>query len=65
MRERLHEQAELAAERSAEEYERRIREQVAERADQETAAAMLQAAPPEQQWAGLSRHLSNRRSVGG
>jgi glyoxylase-like metal-dependent hydrolase (beta-lactamase superfamily II) len=65
VRERLHEQAELAAELSAEEFERRIREHVAERADRETAEAMLQAAPPEQQWAGLNRHLSNRRSVGG
>ena len=65
VRARLHEQAELAAELSVDEFERRIREQVAERADQETAAAMLQAAPPEQQWAGLNRHLSNRRSVGG
>jgi glyoxylase-like metal-dependent hydrolase (beta-lactamase superfamily II) len=65
VRARLHEQAELAAELSADEFERRIREQVAERADQETAEAMLQAAPPEQQRAGLNRHLSNRRSVGG
>jgi glyoxylase-like metal-dependent hydrolase (beta-lactamase superfamily II) len=65
VRARLHEQAELAAELSADEFERRIRERVAERADQETAATMLQAAPPEQQWAGLNRHLSNRRSVGG
>jgi glyoxylase-like metal-dependent hydrolase (beta-lactamase superfamily II) len=65
VRARLHEQAELAAELSAEEFERRIREQVTERADRETAEAMLQAAPPEQQWAGLTRHLSNRRSVGG
>jgi glyoxylase-like metal-dependent hydrolase (beta-lactamase superfamily II) len=65
VRARLHEQAELAAELSAEEFERRIREQVRERADRETAEAMLQAAPPEQQWAGLTRHLSNRRSVGG
>jgi glyoxylase-like metal-dependent hydrolase (beta-lactamase superfamily II) len=65
VRARLHEQAEVAAELSAEEFERRSREQVAERADQETAEAMLQAAPAEQQWAGLNRHLSNRRSVGG
>ena len=65
VRARLHEQAELAAELSADEFERRIREQVAERADQETAAAMLQAVPPEQQWAGLNRHLSNRRSAEG
>jgi glyoxylase-like metal-dependent hydrolase (beta-lactamase superfamily II) len=65
VRARLHEQAELAAELSADEFERLIREQLAERADQETAEAMLQAAPPEQQWAGLNRHLSNRRSVGG
>jgi glyoxylase-like metal-dependent hydrolase (beta-lactamase superfamily II) len=65
VRARLREQAELAAELSADEFERRIREQVAERADQETAEAMLQAAPPELQRAGLNRHLSNRRSVGG
>jgi glyoxylase-like metal-dependent hydrolase (beta-lactamase superfamily II) len=58
VRQRLREQAELAGELPADEFERRIRAQVTERADPGTAEAMLQAVPPEQQWAGLHRHLS-------
>jgi glyoxylase-like metal-dependent hydrolase (beta-lactamase superfamily II) len=57
VRARLREQAELARRLSAQEFERQIREQVAEFADPETAEAMLQAVPPEQQWAGLDRYL--------
>jgi glyoxylase-like metal-dependent hydrolase (beta-lactamase superfamily II) len=60
VRERLREQAELARELPAEDFERRIREQVAERADTESGKAMLQAVPPEQQWAGLDRYWSKR-----
>jgi glyoxylase-like metal-dependent hydrolase (beta-lactamase superfamily II) len=60
VRERLRQQAELARELSAEEFERRIREQVAERTDAESARAMLQAVPPEQQWAGLDRYWVKR-----
>jgi glyoxylase-like metal-dependent hydrolase (beta-lactamase superfamily II) len=62
VRARLREQAELARRLSAQEFERQIREQVAELAAPETAEAMLQAVPPEQQWAGLDRYL---RRVGG
>jgi glyoxylase-like metal-dependent hydrolase (beta-lactamase superfamily II) len=65
VRERLREQAELAAQLSAEEFERRIREQVSEQAGPEVAEAMMQAVPPEQQWAGLDRYLSKRRPVRG
>jgi glyoxylase-like metal-dependent hydrolase (beta-lactamase superfamily II) len=60
VRERLREQAELARTLEPEEFERRIHEQVTERADPESAEAMLQAVPPEQQWAGLDRYLSGR-----
>jgi glyoxylase-like metal-dependent hydrolase (beta-lactamase superfamily II) len=61
VRERLREQAELARELSAEAFEERIRESVAERTDTDAAEAMLQAVPPEQQWAGLDRYWSKRR----
>jgi glyoxylase-like metal-dependent hydrolase (beta-lactamase superfamily II) len=61
VRERLREQAELARELSAEDFEKRIRERVAERADPDVGAAMLQAVPPEQQWLGLDRYWSKRR----
>jgi glyoxylase-like metal-dependent hydrolase (beta-lactamase superfamily II) len=60
VRERLREQAELARELPADRFEARIREQVAERADAETTAALLQVTPPEQQWAGLDRYWSMR-----
>jgi glyoxylase-like metal-dependent hydrolase (beta-lactamase superfamily II) len=62
VRERLREQAELAASLGPEEFERRIRERYAEGVDPETAAAMLQAVPPEQQWAGLDRYLRHARA---
>jgi glyoxylase-like metal-dependent hydrolase (beta-lactamase superfamily II) len=57
VRERLREQARLARDLSAEEFESRIRESMGEGGDPETAQAMLQAVPPEQQWAGLNRYL--------
>ena len=60
VRERLREQAELARELSSEDFERRVREQVGEAADPETAEALLQAVPPEQQWSGLDRYWSKR-----
>ena len=60
VRERLREQGKLARELSSEEFQHRIREQVAEGADPETADALLQAVPPEQQWAGLDRYWSTR-----
>jgi glyoxylase-like metal-dependent hydrolase (beta-lactamase superfamily II) len=57
VRRRLREQAELARELSAEEFERRYVERVRVEADPETGAAMLQAVPPDQQWPGLDRYL--------
>jgi glyoxylase-like metal-dependent hydrolase (beta-lactamase superfamily II) len=60
VRERLREQGELARELSAEEFESRLRERTAEAADEETAKALLQAVPPEQQWAGLDRYWRTR-----
>jgi glyoxylase-like metal-dependent hydrolase (beta-lactamase superfamily II) len=60
VRGRLREQGELARELSSDQFEQRIREQVRDRADPETAEAMLQAVPPEQQWLGLDRYLSQR-----
>jgi glyoxylase-like metal-dependent hydrolase (beta-lactamase superfamily II) len=62
VRERLRQQAELAQKLSAERFEQRIREQVSANADPETAKALIQAVPPEQQWLGLDRYLS-RESV--
>jgi glyoxylase-like metal-dependent hydrolase (beta-lactamase superfamily II) len=60
VRERLRDRAQLARELSAEEFERRLREQVSARADRATAEAILQAAPPEQQWLGLDRYWTRR-----
>jgi glyoxylase-like metal-dependent hydrolase (beta-lactamase superfamily II) len=60
VRERLREQGELARELSSEDFEQRIREQVEGAADRETAEALLQAVPPEQQWWGLDRYWSKR-----
>jgi glyoxylase-like metal-dependent hydrolase (beta-lactamase superfamily II) len=58
VRERLREHGAMAGRLSAEEFEEEIRKRVAERADEDTAEALLQAVPPEQQWAGLHRYLS-------
>jgi glyoxylase-like metal-dependent hydrolase (beta-lactamase superfamily II) len=60
VRDRLREHGELARELSAEEFESRLRERAAEEADPETVKAMLQAVPPEQQWAGLDRYWGTR-----
>jgi glyoxylase-like metal-dependent hydrolase (beta-lactamase superfamily II) len=60
VRARLREQAELARQLSGEQYERRLRERIAAGADPETAQALLQAAPPEQQWLGLDRYWTKR-----
>src|SRR5690242_5485150 len=60
VRERLREQADLARELSAEQFEEQIREGVGEQADPETAGAFFQAAPPEQQWHGLDRYWKQR-----
>ena len=63
VRQRLREQAQLARELSADQYERRLREQVSAHADAETAAAIMQAVPPEQQWLGLDRYWAKRAEV--
>jgi glyoxylase-like metal-dependent hydrolase (beta-lactamase superfamily II) len=60
VRERLREQGALARELTAAQFEERIREQVGSAADAETAEALLQAVPPEQQWWGLDRYWSTR-----
>jgi hypothetical protein len=61
VRERLREQGALARELSAEQFEARIREQAGAHADRETAEALMQAVPPEQQWPGLDRHWAKPR----
>jgi len=61
VRERLREEAGLARELDAEEYERRHRSLVAERAQSpEVAAELIQCVPPEYQWRGLDRYWSKR-----
>ena len=60
VRDRLREQALLAGELPADRFEKEVRERVAAAADSETAQALLQAAPPEQQWLGLDRYLRSR-----
>jgi glyoxylase-like metal-dependent hydrolase (beta-lactamase superfamily II) len=62
VRDRLREQARLAEELPAERFEREVRERVAAAADPDTAEALLQAVPPEQQWLGLNRYLRSRES---
>jgi glyoxylase-like metal-dependent hydrolase (beta-lactamase superfamily II) len=62
VRERLHEEARLARELSAEDYERRHRERVFESTDPETAAALIHCVPPEYQWRGLDRYWTKRVS---
>jgi glyoxylase-like metal-dependent hydrolase (beta-lactamase superfamily II) len=59
VRARLREQAELARKTDAEEFERLLREQIAG-IDPEARDSLLQAVPPEQQWAGLDRYWSKR-----
>ena len=57
VRERLHEEAELARALSEADYEKRHRERVAEAASSEDIAAeLLQSVPPEYQWRGLDRY---------
>ncbi len=60
VRERLREEASLAHELSAEEYERRHRERVELNLGPETAAELLQAVPPQYQWRGLHRYWTKR-----
>jgi glyoxylase-like metal-dependent hydrolase (beta-lactamase superfamily II) len=60
VRERLREHGQLARELSSEQFEQRLRERLSARADAETAEAIMQAAPPEQQWLGLDRYWTKR-----
>jgi glyoxylase-like metal-dependent hydrolase (beta-lactamase superfamily II) len=61
VRERLREEAQLARELPEDEYERRHRERVAERAETEQAAAeLIQCVPPQYQWRGLDRYWRKR-----
>jgi glyoxylase-like metal-dependent hydrolase (beta-lactamase superfamily II) len=60
VRERLRELAQLARQLTAEQFERRLRDQIGARADAETAKALMQAIPPEQQWPGLDRYWAKR-----
>jgi glyoxylase-like metal-dependent hydrolase (beta-lactamase superfamily II) len=61
VRERLREEAQLARELPEQEYERRHRELVAERASNPDAAAeLIQCVPPQYQWQGLDRYWSKR-----
>jgi glyoxylase-like metal-dependent hydrolase (beta-lactamase superfamily II) len=64
VRVRLREEANLARELSAEEYERQHREQVAKSVDPETAAELIQCVPPEYQWRGLDRYWRKRAERG-
>jgi glyoxylase-like metal-dependent hydrolase (beta-lactamase superfamily II) len=57
---RLREQARLAGELPADRFAEEVRVRVAAAADPETSQALLQAAPPEQQWLGLDRYLRSR-----
>lgn len=60
VRQRLREEAQLARELSEGDYEARQRATIAERADADTAAQLLQAVPPQYQWRGLDRYWKKR-----
>jgi glyoxylase-like metal-dependent hydrolase (beta-lactamase superfamily II) len=61
VRERLHEEAELARELPEADYEKRHRERVAEAASsEEVVAELIQSVPPEYQWRGLDRYWTKR-----
>lgn len=61
VRRRLREEADLARDLSADEYERHHRDRVAAAASSEQAAAeMIQCVPPEYQWRGLDRYWKKR-----
>jgi len=64
VRERLREEAQLARELAEDEYERRHRAMVAEKAaSAEAAAELIQCVPPQYQWRGLNRYWSKREGV--
>jgi glyoxylase-like metal-dependent hydrolase (beta-lactamase superfamily II) len=60
VRERLREEARLAAELSESDYERRHVERVEAAMGPENAAEMLQCVPPQYQWRGLDRYWRKR-----
>jgi glyoxylase-like metal-dependent hydrolase (beta-lactamase superfamily II) len=60
MRDRLAAWATLARELDAGAFEAHIRREAEEAGDAETAAALMQAVPPEQQWLGLDRYWRKR-----
>jgi glyoxylase-like metal-dependent hydrolase (beta-lactamase superfamily II) len=60
VRERLHEEADLAREFSEEDYERHHRALVAESVGPKTADELIQCVPPQYQWRGLNRYWSKR-----
>ena len=63
VRDRLAAWANLARELDGSAFEAHIRQEIAANTDPDTAAAYLQACPPEQQWPGLERYW-RRRSEG-
>ncbi len=63
VRRRLREEADLARELSAEDYERHHFQRVAESVDAETAAELIQCVPPEYQWRGLDRYWRKREQA--
>jgi len=60
VRQRLREVADRARELDGEAFERALRDEVASAVDADTAAVLLQAVPPEQQWLGLDRYWRKR-----
>jgi glyoxylase-like metal-dependent hydrolase (beta-lactamase superfamily II) len=61
VRERLHEEAQLARDLSEDAYEQRHRQRVTEHADSsESAEEMIQCVPPQYQWRGLDRYWRKR-----
>ena len=60
VRDRLAAWATLARELDAAAFEAHIRSEIDDAADLQTAAALRQAVPPEQQWLGLDRYWSKR-----
>lgn len=61
VKERLHEEADLARELPEDAYEQRHRDRITERAESEDAAAeLIQCVPPQYQWRGLDRYWRKR-----
>jgi glyoxylase-like metal-dependent hydrolase (beta-lactamase superfamily II) len=60
VRQRLRELGQRARELDADGYERELRLEITDQLDEAGAEALLQAVPPEQQWAGLDRYWRKR-----